>query len=361
MKILVLGDPNKFFRIEYVRNMKKKYNQYEFHIASNIQLNVQNSVYDKVIYLKYDPSKNKFFQYLYLMSQIKELEDYDYIHIHSANMFWLPLLNSLKKKAKKIILTYYGSDFYRVNKKNKMLLVVYNQLVDKITFTSKRMKIDVSSYILNKNKVKVIPFGITTFEDINICFEKGKVGLKNDMNIPVNNIVITVGYNATKQQRHLDILKTVQKVAGESRNITVLFPLNYGDSKYKTQLIAELDKYDLDIKTSIHFLPSCEIAKLRYISDIMIHMQDSDQFSASIVEYLYAENVLINCSWIDYKELKEWGVYYREVLNYNELEMTLIDTIKNIDVEKNKLNARLILNSKLDWEVVIEKWNKLYQ
>lgn len=360
MKILILGDPNKFFRIEYVRNMKKFYPNYEFHIASNVKLDNEDSPYDKVILINYNRKKNIISELLKVNSQINNMEMYDYIHIHSANLFWLPFIKTLKKKCKKIILTYYGSDFYRANKYKKFLFKFYNSLVDTISFTSKRMKDDVSRYIKNDKISRIVPFGISILDYIDRSLLKDKEDLKESMGIPKDNIVITVGYNATKQQRHIRILEIIERALCTDIGVTILLPLNYGDKEYRVKLHNDLERFNMNIKTYDDFLAGEDIADLRVVSDIMIHMQDSDQFSASIVEYLYAGNILLNGSWIDYKELKEWGIYYKEIDSFDNLSSVLQETIKNYSFEKSKINSKEILKAKLGWNSVCELWNALY-
>lgn len=360
MKVLILGDPNKFFRIEYVKNMKKFYPHYEFHIASNYKLNLENSPYDKVIFINYNRKKNIIRELYKVNSQIKDMEQYDYVHIHSANLFWLPFIKTLKKKCKKIILTYYGSDFYRANKYRKFLFRFYNSSVNTISFTSKRMKNDVLSYVKNDKKCRVVPFGNSILDYIDRSLDEGKENLRERMGIPKDNLVITVGYNATIQQRHIRILGIIERALCKDIDVTILLPLNYGDKEYQVKLHSDLEKINLNIKTYDDFLTGENIADLRAVSDIMIHMQDSDQFSASVVEYLYADNILLNGSWIDYKELKEWGIYYKEIDSFENLSQILIETIKNYSIEKRKINSKEILKRKLGWNSVCELWNALY-
>lgn len=361
MRILILGDPNKYFRLEYVKNMKRFYPECFFDIASTKEFENVNNSYNNIIKLPYDNKNTKLGRLIELRKSIKALEEYDCIHIHSANLVWLPVIDVLRKKCKKIILTYYGSDFYRSSKLTRFLFKRYNSVVDIITFTSARMKDDLSNMIKDKSKIRVIPFGNNVLKEIDKIRHIDKKLFKEHLNINPQNLVITIGYNSTKQQNHLKVMEIINKIYSDCSNITVCLPLNYGDSEYKNELISRLSDYPFPVVYSDNFLHHDEVALLRAASDIMIHVQNSDQFSASVIEYLYADNVLINGSWIKYKELEDWGVYFKYISNYVELEEQLKMVISNIENEKNKLNARNILNKYLSWEKVCKEWRSLYE
>lgn len=359
MKVLILGDPNKYFRLEYVKQMKRYFPDIEFDILSNKKLNISKHSYNNVIQIEYDVGKNFFSRFIKLRRELETINKYDFIHIHSADLIWLLAIDILKQKSKKVILTYYGSDFYRAPMYKKRFFKLYNKMVDYVTFTSEKMMNDV---ILNSNKknVQVIKFGISSLAHIDNIRRIGKKKLKSKFGISPNDIVISVGYNAIRAQKHYEVLEIINDIYLNIKNIVVILPLNYGDHNYLEELIRKLSKYRFKIITSDKFLSNEEIAELRYVSDIIIHVQDSDQFSASISEYLYADNILINGDWIKYHEYEKWGVYYKTISNLENLKECLTTVIENYDDEYQKVNARQILKEHLNWENSCYEWRKLY-
>lgn len=362
MRVLILGDPNKYFRLEYVNQMRRQYPEIQFDIASTEADIPQVHTYAKIFYIPYKGIKSRLSKIISLRRSLKKLCKYDYIHIHSANITWLLVMDILKKKSSKVILTYYGSDYYRTQQYKLWIFKIYNWLVDEITFTSKRMQYDV----LRKNrkilvKSRVIKFGVDVFNSIDRKLTRGKKKFKKESDINPEHIVLTVGYNATKEQNHIEVLNILEKIKTSKMlpDFTVVLPLNYGDEKYKEFLLDNIN-YSYPIVVSTEFLTHDKISELRCLSDIMIHVQNSDQFSSSVLEYIYAGNVLINGTWLEYIELKEWGIKFEEVGSVSMLNEKIVEVVQSLGSYKNFDYDRRILKQKMTWESVCSEWRSLY-
>ena len=98
---------------------------------------------------------------------------------------------------------------------------------------------------------------------------------------------------------------------------------------------------------------------LRLATDIFVHAQESDAFSASIQECVYGGSILINPSWIMYKEFDNVGIDY---LTYNSYEQIgeYINNIIDKKVDINNSDKVHLLYDKYSWQAVKEDWLKLY-
>ncbi|MEO0404813.1 MAG: hypothetical protein AAF193_08080, partial [Bacteroidota bacterium] len=68
-------------------------------------------------------------------------------------------------------------------------------------------------------------------------------------------------------------------------------------------------------------------AKLRRATDIFIHLPQTDAFSNTLLEHLYAENLVILGTWLPYGKHRTFGVRYREVEHPNDLSQEHFDEL----------------------------------
>jgi uncharacterized protein with ACT and thioredoxin-like domain len=109
-------------------------------------------------------------------------------------------------------------------------------------------------------------------------------------------------------------------------------------------------------------MPNEEVSQLRIASDIMIQLQTTDMLSASMLEHIYAKNIIITGSWLPYKDLREWGLVYHEVEEVMDIGQKLQNVLLNFDdfISEIKIN-RSILNQKYNKNEIISQWIDLYE
>ena len=102
-----------------------------------------------------------------------------------------------------------------------------------------------------------------------------------------------------------------------------------------------------------------EIAVLRRATDIFIQAQITDALSGTIREVLYSGTILINPSWIKYREFDKIGIEYLQYDNIDDIAdivVRVLDGTYTVDTKKNK---EKIYNS-FSWKAVIDKWQRIY-
>lgn len=362
MKVLMLGDPNAYFRQEFSKHMRENVPGIQIDIISNLKYKNEQKIYDNSYVMEFNKSKNLFSKILMFRKEMKQVSDYDVIHVHSVSLVWLICIDILKRKSGKIVLTYYGSDYFKANKIYRFLFYLFNNLADYVVFANSTMRDKVVKRISKhlKRKTTIIPFGISSFSEIDNIRSERKIKFKNEFGISDSEMVISVGYNSQKEQNHIEVLNIIENLKDLNKKITIVLPMNYGNKDNLSKIKAVIDNYSYKIIISEVFLNDKEIAKIRYISDVMIHVQDSDQFSASVAEYLYSENVVINGNWIKYDEYEDLGIYYERIASIDVLGGKLKEIVNNFDLYKKKINAHKLLKMKFDWEITCEKYEELY-
>ena len=109
------------------------------------------------------------------------------------------------------------------------------------------------------------------------------------------------------------------------------------------------------------FLTPTENACLRKISDILLNLPLSDQFSGSMQETLYAENIVLTGSWLPYEELLNQGIYMHSIDVFNNFSEELILIVKNLNSFKlNTSKNKEIIRTFSHWNITIDCWKDLY-
>lgn len=296
---------------------------------------------------------------------IKELdEDYDVINLQFANILYSFFSTYFKKKTKVLITSLWGSDFYRASTIRRCIQKRIYKASDFITFTNPRMGKDFLNYYGKdfENKIHTCRFGLSPLGEIAKLTKKEEC--TKYFNFNNKKIKVAIGYSAVRPRQHIQILNILKDQKALLDKIQLIFPVTYGDKNY----IKEIKMYitdNLKNADSIfieNHLDISEVAKLRKAIDIMINTPITDQLSGSMLETLYAGNIVINGSWLPYQLLDEKGIYAEKVNSLYELPPKLEYIINNYDTlyKKGKKNQDIIWKMS-SWEENITSWIHLYE
>ena len=359
-KILLVGDANGYFRIDYARNMKQE--RFQMDILSFTFCKPENrKFYKDVIECVRKTGNSKILTIKYYIDFflcLLKLPQYDIIHIHSVKVIYSIFSFLFRRKCIFLISSIYGSDIYRVSKGDRFLLHGLFNRSRYITVESDDMKKDFLRFFGERyvDRIAKVPFGVTQLNYIEEAKERIDK-IKRELHVPNDKLVLTIGYNATIEQHHLEIMRMLKS---ESRfsDLFVIIPLSYGDKRYKEKVVRFFDESELQGLCFCDFWPIEDVCKLRVISDIMIQVQDTDAFSTSMIEYLYSENVIITGAWLPYSIISD---YINVVDNLDSIPTMLLDVIQNIHHYKAKSsNAIDFIKRNYSWNYLKPKWAQLY-
>ena len=287
----------------------------------------------------------------------------DILHVHYVNPKILKYISFPWLKCKKRILTYWGSDVLRASKKQIYATYPFIYTADEITVIDRNMYKKLKTFVIKPKRkcISCLDFGVPTFNDIDKLEKQMSIGeCKCHFELPIDKIVVAVGYNSRREQQHIEMMREVVKLPKEIlSNMLFLFHFSYGDKdiSYIRQLEMFLSKNNIQYKIISQFLERKEIAILRMSTDIFLYGQTTDGFSASVMECLYAGSVLIKPEWLDYSEYDEL-VYY-EYAKFNEIPKLLTELTKE-GVVRMQCNKRQ-LREKNSWDNLAPKWEALYK
>lgn len=300
-------------------------------------------------------------------SQISKTDCFDVIHIQFVNQRKLFLLKCLKQHYKKAVVTFWGSDLLRRSDKELMNMIPYLRMAHTITVGADGMKNYLSARFPEDivKKTRVVHYGVNSLKAINE-FNASLSETKEKWGVPNDRLVVTIGYNGSKQQNHLSIIKSISEISENiRRRLFVIIPVTYGlDEDYYQEIELALEKSEIDFRIRREYMGFCEIAELCFITDVFIHGQATDALSASVQEYLCAGKLLLNPTWIKYEELKEKSVYYWEYDGFDQLPQILTELVnRGVDsCTKEKLeNNRRIICEMSSWDRLKVDWMVMYR
>jgi hypothetical protein len=302
--------------------------------------------------------------------QNKNFQEYDTFHFHFMQYSFLRELFLIPKN-KKIVCTFWGSDLLRTNdilnfyfvKKalNRATIITCQSEELKEIILSKfgrnlYNKIEISIFPLPENIYNLIDLNINNTQLINSF--KEKYGYSKD------RINILIGHSGSPSNNHLKIINSLKKLNHKNK-IHLIINLNYAITEsekksYKSELIQALNSIECSYVILEKFFVGEELAISRLASDIFIHAPISDALSGTMLELLYASNIVITGSWLPYKTFRKANLRYYEINDFLELSSKLDVIIENFELEKeatfnNKSSVRDYFMS----EKSIEKWSQI--
>ena len=289
-------------------------------------------------------------------------EHFDIINIQYIRGRYMFLGDCMRETSSKIVLCPWGSDVLRVGKVEiAMQKMLYNR-ADFVKGPEGRFTDRVKSqYGVPEEKLVPIHLGSSLIDYI--IEKKKKIDCDQAKNVLGlgNYYIITCGYNASSHQNHFYIIDAVYKVKDKlPPNLLLLFPLTYaGNLQYVTSIKKYVCELGIDAVYYEEFLDIQKLFLIRQATDMFVHVQSSDSFSASIREYLLCGKKVVNGGWLRYTDLEiEGDVPYFVTKDLSSLADTILYAYNS---KKHHISNRVCKKIEgLGWCSVIKDWNAFF-
>lgn len=370
-KILLIGNPSSPYIMQYIENVLKPlgfdvFMQFDYSELSDdvrhfyIEYKINQILFfknnDKKIFLF--PFIGKWIKRFYNFKILNRYAPYDFIHVQYVTFERLMKNLIIKKSVQtKLFASFWGSDLLRVSDRTLLLEKIFLRNYNYITADSYSMVERYNKFFGNtKNKLDIVYYGVSLIPYIDRWLSEKKQCL-NDLSIPKDKIVISIGYNGLPQQQH-DKVINVLNVLENKKDYFLLIQSTYGnkDVVYKQKLTTILDNSGFQYKIISNYLTMDELAKLRVITDIFINAQTTDAFCNSIKEYMYSKTQIINASWLHYPEIDTLQLKVNEFSNFDQIPSLLEKQLNEEELEWN----REIIGKNSSWETCRQRWAKIY-
>ena len=377
MKLLITGLIDSIYTYGYIKSLKKARPEYEIDVldmnASAYSLYEKNEYVDRYFSVEKSNSliekipKIRGIQKLRNATKlVKSIPEYDVLHVHYADSSWAMKIRIFAGKYRKLLMSIWGSDFYRTNTIDRQLQQSLFSLADLISFGNPNTMEDykkVFSRIASK-KLRLAYFGSPNIYEVRRIEDLDRSLVCKKLGIPFDVVVVTIGYNNSPHQQHEKIIKSLELVKDRlPNNILLALPMTYGgNSVYRDNIVKLMNNSDFNHLVFPNFMQDEEVAMLRVASEIMIQVQTTDSLSSSMRESLYAGNVVITGDWLPYGILDEKGVFMLKVSSVEEVGEKLVYAVNNLDSlkEKCKKNPEIIWELS-SWEKNIQSWIDIYE
>ena len=292
-------------------------------------------------------------------------DKYDIVDIHYISPDYDKLVLKLKEVGKKIKITIWGSDFYRADSKRIGELREILRAAGTIQFETEQVAEDFLKVFSEfEGKVAIANFGNVQLGIIDRLLENdGKTETRKKLGIPRDSIVITCGTNGSEAHQHLEIIRHIKNLSPEVKEkLFLLFPMNYGGrTEYISQVESGLESMGIPYLLLTTFLPKEEFSKYVASGDIVISIQKSDSLSSTILEYLYANGILLAGEWLPYQVLRNRGIEYITV-SMESIAENIAYAVENIESLKKQFeNNSKSVSEFSSWNKAIPRWVDIYR
>jgi hypothetical protein len=276
--------------------------------------------------------------------QNNNFQDYNTFHFHFMQYSYLREL-FLVPKGKKIVCSFWGSDLLRTNDILNFYFV--KKALNKatvITCQSQELKeIILSKFgrnLSDKIQIALFPSNEQIYDlmDLNDKNQNAIDMFKSKFSYSNDKINILIGHSGSMSNNHLKIIKSLGRLKSKNR-IHLIINLNYAITPsekaiYEKELIEALNSLEFSFVILDKFFVNDELAISRLASDIFIHAPISDALSGTMLELLYASNIVITGSWLPYKTYRKANLIYYEIYDFMELSEKLEFIIENLSFEE---------------------------
>ncbi len=357
-KVMVLCAFYSVYAIQLIRNLKTRYPAVEFSLLCNSE--------------KYKCDIEKYVSHIYVYHSYGELYGIlDELPVYTAfQMLWIENIwvyfkDIIRGKCEKLNLCVGGSDFYRARASEFEYKKILIDMADIISAETDQTISDfLSRYGQCKEKIRWVNFGIEALDYIDKELRHNLKKTRQEFGISSTKLIITCGHNANDSHQHLKMISELKKVKSVNRErVMLVFPMTYpdGQNDYIRKVQAELDISDFDYRILTEFMDTKKVAKYACISDIMVHVQTTDQLSSTMLEEMYAGSVVVAGSWLPYGMLRDKGVEFWSVDYMSELADTIDNIVENYDIYYCKcIKNREAIHKLSSWDEAGKRWIKLW-
>lgn len=376
MKLLVVGDIGIIFTYEYITEIASNISHSCIDILSfaprkKENLERETKLKELGCRIFYQPQyslfkKNKLLHFFIRAGELlryRVCRNYDTIHMHfpgkdaPAVCFWA-------SKRTRIITSLYGSDLLRANAQG---LKAIRKVLDRsaaVTVASRYIQEQVSEKFSAcfDEKTRLVRYGSNAAATMsNVIAGTSKQECKKVFNFPQDRITILCGYNGGRAQRHLEILRELEKTAkATQQKVFLVLQCSYGfTEEYKHELLSALTASSLDGVIVTDFMQGEVLAKFRNSIDVFLNLQPTDVLSATMIEELEAGAIVVKGDWLCYPDLDERNIYMRSIPSMQVLSQTVENIVAAFSEEQVKATSNKGIWEILSWQDQFSRWKHI--
>ena len=299
------------------------------------------------------------------------LPRFDIVHSLWIEPYWAGCADILHGKTSTWFASVGGSDLYRESKV-WCFKILQKQMLKKCNWYSaeNQQTVDYFYQIYSGREYRKPPmtinrFGVDVLDEFSKIQDKDAESICNSLGIPMGMCNIVCGTNARKEQQHLEIINQIKKMNKGSRDkCCFIFPVTYGEpyQGYLDLIKRELEKLNIRYVLIRKYMNPNEMARLMSVSDVLIHIQTTDQLSSTMLGYMYAGKVVITGKWLPYGGLRDNKIYFLDIDNVGNLAEGLSNVVNNYSLYHDRCAGNTDAVYKMSsWDSASTQWYDVYE
>ena len=269
-----------------------------------------------------------------------KLGEVDVCHIHYAHRSSCELYKIFKRNFKKLIISFWGTDILCPPEKEFVAQKQCVPYADLITVTVENSK-DVFRRKFGTKYDNILTFGRFAgggIQGIHDIAPKTTVAeCRKEFNIPNGKLCVVCGYNADPSQHQDVICNEISLMSKEIKNkLHLIIPLQYGviSEKYVEDVKLAAEKCGCTYEILEEYVPFERNSVMCLATDIYLNLRDSDAFSNAMKEQMYSGSVMIQGSWLRYKELDDCNASVVKIDSLSELHTALENLARKTKIKE---------------------------
>lgn len=288
----------------------------------------------------------------------------DVCHIHYVHKSSCLLYRIFKRNFKKLILSFWGDDILIPTEKDIEAQKKCFAYADVITFTVEKSK-NVFLERFNGEYLDKLAIGRLTSGGIegirNFADKKTIKECREAFDIPDGKLCVVCGYNADPSQHQEVICNEISLMSKSAKNrVHLIIPLQYGriSEKYIEDVKAAAQNSGCSYEFLEEYVPFERNSVMCLATDIYLNLRDSDAFSNAMKEQMYSGSVMIQGSWLKYKELEDCKAPIFKIDSLNELHIALEKLVEKTEI-KETIELFQPLYEIISIESTRKSWDKI--
>lgn len=359
-KVLIFCTFFSTYTKQLIENMSKRCGDIEFSLLTRAKGYKEKIISEHLKHIYYFRSMAD------LRAIMEQIPVYDAMQLLWIEWEWAYFYKLIRKKARRLNLNVGGSDFYRAEEDERLFKRNLIACADGITAETEATVREFGEYYGEevKGKTHLLPFGVEVLEWIDHIENTPKNLIKEKYYLPSGKIIVTCGHNAIEKHQHMKIIDALEKLPENvKKQMVFVFPMTYpqGFDDYIGGISSRLEESGLEYKVLTEFMDFKSMAEYALISDIMIHVQTTDQLSSTMLEEMYAGSIVIAGKWLPYQSLHEMGIFFLDVGTVSGITASLEDAFANMGAYGKKCKGnRAIVKRHSSWDGLAPRWHALW-
>ena len=369
-KILIIANPNSIWTKTYIENVLVN-EAFEVYLLGYGEINKDFLAFYETsgVHFVFGSCSTNKVRRLIEIFKVKYVVKPDFIHVMYVAINACKMADLMLRKGCKLILSYMGSDIYRVADGDRLNATRFLEKAYAITFPSDKAYDEFKrSFAISNSRLYDAEFGDQVLDYISEVSLQEKQTFRSYFGIEKDKYVICIGYNGNSNQNHIRVLEQFNSLPIETKhNVYILLHVSYGlqDEQYLVMLKDAAEKTSCSYCINTDFLTYQEMAKFRQCADCYINAQSTDDYSVSLIEYLYAGCTVINAKWLKYDRLTRIGITFYEFDDYDEIPTLIKKVVSNVwNCHSVSVNGASLVKHDLEqlysWTVCKGMWMNVY-